>query len=30
MDKFEVARAIEALKAGEQPEEIPLTEEEPF
>lgn len=30
MDKFEVSRAIEALKAGEQPEEIPLPEEEPF
>ena len=30
MDKFEVSRAIEALKAGEQPEEIPLLDEEPF
>jgi len=30
MDKFEVSRAIEALKAGEQPEEIPLPDEEPF
>jgi hypothetical protein len=30
MDKFEVSRAIEALKAGEQPEEIPMPEEEPF
>ena len=30
MDKYEVSRAIEALKAGEQPEEIPLPEEEPF
>lgn len=30
MDKFEVSRAIEALKAGEQPDEIPLPEEEPF
>ena len=30
MDKFEVSRAIEALKAGEAPEEIPLPDEEPF
>ena len=30
MDKYEVSRAIEALKAGEQPEEIPLPDEEPF
>ena len=30
MDKFEVSRAIEALKAGDQPEEIPMPEEEPF
>lgn len=30
MDKFEVSRAIEALKAGEQPEEIALPDEEPF
>ena len=30
MDKYEVSRAIEALKAGEQPEEIPLPAEEPF
>lgn len=30
MDKFEVSRAIEALKAGDQPEEIPLPDEEPF
>ena len=30
MDKFEVSRAIEALKAGQQPEEIPLPDEEPF
>ena len=30
MDKFEVSRAIEALKAGEQPEEVPLPDEEPF
>jgi hypothetical protein len=30
MDKFEVSRAIEALKAGEQPEEIPMPDEEPF
>jgi hypothetical protein len=30
MDKFEVSRAIEALKAGEQPEETPLPDEEPF
>ena len=30
MDKYEVSRAIEALKAGEQPEIIPLPEEEPF
>jgi len=30
MDKFEVSRAIEVLKAGEQPKEIPLPEEEPF
>ena len=30
MDKFEVSRAIEALKAGEQPDEIPLPDEEPF
>lgn len=29
MDKFEVSRAIEALKAGEE-ESIPLPEEEPF
>jgi hypothetical protein len=30
MDKYEVSRAIEALKAGEQPEEISLPDEEPF
>ena len=30
MDKFEVSQAIEALKAGEQPEEIPMPDEEPF
>jgi hypothetical protein len=30
MDKYEVSRAIEALKAGNEPEEIPLPPEEPF
>jgi predicted SPOUT superfamily RNA methylase MTH1 len=29
MDKFQVSKAIEALKNNE-PEEIPLPEEEPF
>lgn len=30
MDKFEVSRAIEALKANDEPEYPPLPEEEPF
>lgn len=30
MDKFEVSRAIEALKANEEPDYPPLPEEEPF
>jgi hypothetical protein len=29
MDKFQVSKAIEALKNNE-PEEVPLPEEEPF